>query len=101
MSKPKPYTHWVFCDESGNLSNVKNRYLIGAAVGTSDPSTLRKVVDQTKKESRPSIPKGTALHATDLPSKMIMDFLKRITNFLPISFNKHFFFKRTQQQRNH
>jgi len=34
MNKPKPYTYWIFCDESGNLATEADRYLIGSATGT-------------------------------------------------------------------
>lgn len=73
MSKSKPYTYWVFCDESGDLSTKKTRYLIAAAVGTQNPDTLKKAVIRTRKMNR--LARGKILHATDLDSKIVTDFL--------------------------
>lgn len=74
---PKPYTSWIFCDESGDLSTRKTRYLMGVAVSTRNPEMLRKAVIRTRQVNR--LPRGKALHATDLDSKIVIDFLRRIT----------------------
>jgi|GEM_PF-5035666 len=76
MSKTRQYTHWIFCDESGNLSNANTRYLMGAAVSTWDPATLKKMVIRTRKVNR--LPRGAPLHAADLKPKVVTDFLHRI-----------------------
>lgn len=94
MNKPKPYTYWIFCDESGNLATEADRYLIGSAVGTSNPETLIKAVEYTRREflvkqgrrkkkgqgkkKTRDITTQSYLHATDLDDRIVIDLLQRI-----------------------
>lgn len=78
MPKVQKYAHCFFCDESGDLSNVKTRYLIGAVVMTSNPSALKQDVARTKKNARPSIAQGLPLHAADQKLDVVIDLLKRV-----------------------
>jgi len=77
MSK-SAYTYWIFCDESGNLSNPNNRYLIGAAVGTRNPEALRKAANRIYEQNRRVVKKGKPLHATELDGKVVLNFLKQL-----------------------
>jgi len=54
MSKPsqKPYTNWIFCDESADILTVANRYLIAGVVGTGDPDSLKRAVDYALKKNK-------------------------------------------------
>ncbi|MEM7534589.1 MAG: DUF3800 domain-containing protein [Chloroflexota bacterium] len=78
MNRPKPYKYWIFCDESGNLSNPSNRYLIGVAVGTKNPEALKKVTNRIYEQNRRTLQRGKPLHAAELNTKIVMRFLKQI-----------------------
>ena len=73
----KAYTNWIFCDESGDLWNSNDRFLVGAAVGTRNPKSLRNVAQGVWKKYKKLIRSGTALHATELPSERVQEILAK------------------------
>lgn len=63
MTAQRPFLLWLIGDESGNLPNSEDAFMVIAIVATQYPDILMRITLETKQARR--LARGVVLHATD------------------------------------
>ena len=102
MTVNRPYQTWVFIDESGNLAQETDRFVLMAALVAERTDGLQQLVKRVKRGARPPI-RGQALHATTSAPAVNLALLRQMAThdevrLCIVALDKQFWWRRDLPQ---